>query len=45
MSLLERQVLASLAENALNRKVVDNSYKAVINAKKFRETSREHPKK
>jgi len=44
MSLLERQVSASLEENAQNKRVIDNSYKAILNAKNFKETSR-RPKK
>ena len=44
MSLLERQVSASLTENALNKKMIENSYKAVVNSKMFKETSR-RPKK
>ena len=38
MSLIERQVAASAKENAINKKVVQNAYKAVVEAKKFKET-------
>lgn len=40
MSLLEKQVASSLNENALNKRLVDNSYKAVVDANRFKETSR-----
>ena len=38
MSLIERQVAASAKENAINKRVVQNAYKAVVEAKKFKET-------
>ena len=44
MSLLERQVAASAKENAINKKLVQNAYKAVVEAKKFKETSRQPQK-
>ena len=44
MSLLEKQVTASLNENALNKRLVNNSYKAVVDANKFKETSRKPQK-
>lgn len=44
MSLLERQVSASINENAKNKRVIDNANKAVLNAKKFKETSRQPQK-
>ena len=44
MSLLERQVAASAKENAINKKLVQNAYKAVVDAKKFKETSRQPQK-
>lgn len=44
MSLLEKQVAASLNENALNKRLVNNSYKAVVDANKFKETSRKPQK-
>jgi hypothetical protein len=44
MSLIERQVEASQKENAMNKRLIDNSYKAVMQAKKIKETSRSSPK-
>jgi hypothetical protein len=44
MSLIERQVAASAKENAINKKLVQNAYKAVVEAKKFKETSRQPQK-
>ncbi len=44
MSLIERQVAASEKENAINKKLVQNAYKATIDAQKFKETSRQPQK-
>ncbi len=39
MSLIERQVEATQKENAINKRLIDNSYKAIMQAKKIKETS------
>ena len=44
MNLLEKQVATSLNENALNKRLVNNSYKAVVDANKFKDTSRKSRK-
>ena len=44
MSLIERQVEAAQKENAINKRLTDNSYKAVKAAKKIKPTSRGSPK-
>jgi hypothetical protein len=44
MNLLEKQVAASLNENALNKRLVNNAYKAVVDANKFKDTSRKPQK-
>ena len=44
MSLIERQVEATQKENAINKRLIDNSYKAVMQAKKIKPTSRSSPK-
>ena len=35
MSLLQRQVAAAVRENAINKRLNDDSYKSIVNAKKF----------
>ena len=44
MSLIERQVEAAQKENAINKRLTDNSYKAVKAAKKIKPISRGSPK-